>query len=104
MDILNISDYKDEKENLYFRELQKYFGRDAQIGSVVFEKDRDPAELLLRLMGKKYDLIVHCGACMFNRRLMLSRIMRAQEQGVPITNYGLAIAQLQGILDNVSLP
>ena len=53
---------------------------------------------------KKYDLIVHCGACMFNRRLMLSRIVRAQEQGVPITNYGLAIAHLQGILDKVSLP
>ncbi len=53
---------------------------------------------------KKYDLIVHCGACMFNRRLMLSRIVRAQEQGVPITNYGLAIARLQGILDKVSLP
>ena len=53
---------------------------------------------------KDYDLIVHCGACMFNRRLMLSRIVRAQEQGVPITNYGLAIAHLQGILDKVSLP
>lgn len=53
---------------------------------------------------QKYDLIVHCGACMFNRRLMLSRIVRAQEQGVPITNYGLAIAHLQGILDKVSLP
>ena len=53
---------------------------------------------------KKYDLIVHCGACMFNRRLMLSRIRRAQQQGVPITNYGLAIAHLQGILDKVSLP
>ena len=53
---------------------------------------------------QKYDLIVHCGACMFNRRLMLSRIVRAHEQGVPITNYGLAIAQLQGILDKVSLP
>ncbi|MBP5687623.1 MAG: [FeFe] hydrogenase H-cluster maturation GTPase HydF [Muribaculaceae bacterium] len=53
---------------------------------------------------EKYDLIVHCGACMFNRRLMLSRIVRAQEQGVPITNYGLAIAHLQGILDKVSLP
>ena len=53
---------------------------------------------------KQYDLIVHCGACMFNRRLMLSRIMRAQEQGVPITNYGLAIAQLQGILDKVTIP
>jgi len=53
---------------------------------------------------RKYDLIVHCGACMFNRRLMLSRIVRAQEQGVPITNYGLAIAHLQGILDKVSIP
>ncbi len=52
----------------------------------------------------QYDLIIHCGACMFNRRLMLSRIRRAQEQGVPITNYGIAIAQLQGILDKVSLP
>ena len=51
-----------------------------------------------------YDLIIHCGACMFNRRLMLSRIRRAQEQGVPITNYGLAIAHLQGILNKVSLP
>ncbi len=52
----------------------------------------------------RYDLIIHCGACMFNRRLMLSRIVRAQEQGVPITNYGLAIAQLQGILDKVAIP
>ena len=53
---------------------------------------------------KQYDLIVHCGACMFNRRLMLSRIVRAREQGVPITNYGLAIAHMQGILDKVALP
>ena len=52
----------------------------------------------------RYDLIIHCGACMFNRRLMLSRIRRAREQGVPITNYGLAIAHLQGILDKVALP
>lgn len=53
---------------------------------------------------KQYDLIVHCGACMFNRRLMLSRIVRAREQGVPITNYGLAIAHMQGILNKVALP
>ncbi len=51
-----------------------------------------------------YDLIVHCGACMFNRRLMRSRIERALAQGVPITNYGLAIAHLHGILDSVALP
>ena len=53
---------------------------------------------------QQYDLIIHCGACMFNRRLMLSRIRRAQEQGVAITNYGIAIAHLQGILDKVSIP
>jgi [FeFe] hydrogenase H-cluster maturation GTPase HydF len=51
-----------------------------------------------------YDLIIHCGACMFNRRMMLSRIAKARQQGVPITNYGLAIAHLQGILDKVTLP
>ncbi|MBR6283501.1 MAG: [Muribaculaceae bacterium] len=50
-----------------------------------------------------YDLIIHCGACMFNRRLMQSRITRAQQQGVPITNYGLAIAHLNGILPQVEL-
>lgn len=52
----------------------------------------------------QYDLIIHCGACMFNRRLMLARIRRAQAQHVPITNYGLAIAHLQHILDKVALP
>ncbi|MBR1804546.1 MAG: [Muribaculaceae bacterium] len=44
-----------------------------------------------------YDLIIHCGACMFNRRMMLSRIARAVEQRVPITNYGLALAHLHGV-------
>lgn len=51
-----------------------------------------------------YDLIIHCGACMFNRRQMLSRIARAREQSVAMTNYGLAIAHLKGILPRVSLP
>ena len=53
---------------------------------------------------RPYDLIIHCGACMFNRRMMLSRISKARQQGVPITNYGLAIAHLQGILPHVTLP
>jgi len=44
-----------------------------------------------------YDLIIQCGACMFNKRYVLSRIERAQNQGVPITNYGIAIAHLKGI-------
>lgn len=49
-----------------------------------------------------YDLVIHCGACMFNRRHVLNRIARARAQGVPITNYGIAIAALLGILDRVS--
>ena len=49
-----------------------------------------------------YQLVIHCGACMFNRKYVLSRIEQAQKQGVPITNYGVAIAKLSGILDKVS--
>jgi [FeFe] hydrogenase H-cluster maturation GTPase HydF len=45
----------------------------------------------------KYDLIIHCGACMLNRKYVLSRIEQAKQQKVPITNYGIAIAHLQGI-------
>lgn len=51
-----------------------------------------------------YDLVIHCGGCMFNRRHMLARIERAAAQEVPITNYGVAIAALQGILDRIVYP
>ncbi len=44
-----------------------------------------------------YDLVIHCGACTFNRRLMLSRLMACRHQGVPVTNYGLVIAWSLGI-------
>lgn len=50
---------------------------------------------------RDYDLVIHCGACMFNRRHVLSRIAQAQSQGVAITNYGVAIAALQGILGKI---
>ena len=53
---------------------------------------------------KQYDLIIHCGACMFNRRLVLSRLAAAKEAGVPITNYGVFLAKMAGILDQVTLP
>ena len=53
---------------------------------------------------KGYDLVIHCGACMFNRRFMLSRVEQCRAQGVPMTNYGITIAQIKGILDKVSLP
>ena len=49
-----------------------------------------------------YDLVIHCGGCMFNRAYVLSRLAQAQRQGVPITNYGVAIAYLTGILNQVS--
>lgn len=51
-----------------------------------------------------YDLVIHCGGCMFNRRMLISRQDLATSQQVPMTNYGLAIAYLTGILDKVSLP
>lgn len=41
---------------------------------------------------KKYDLIIHCGACMFNKKYVLSRVEQAKQEGVPMTNYGIAIA------------
>lgn len=46
----------------------------------------------------RYALAVHCGGCMLNRREMQSRIERAKQQGLPFTNYGIAIAQIHGIL------
>lgn len=49
-----------------------------------------------------YDLIIHCGACMFNRRYVLSKVAQAQAQGVPITNYGVTIAKATGILDQIA--
>ena len=50
----------------------------------------------------EYSLILHCGGCMFTRKQLMSRIIEAREAGVPITNYGVAIAQLNGILDRVT--
>jgi [FeFe] hydrogenase H-cluster maturation GTPase HydF len=48
-----------------------------------------------------YDLVIHCGACMFPRRYVLSRLEQAQAQRVPMCNYGVVLAALNGILDKV---
>ena len=48
-----------------------------------------------------YQLIIHCGACMFNRKYVLNRIAGARMQGIPMTNYGVAIAYLTGILNKI---
>lgn len=78
------------------RLLRKKVGEGLRVDMVAgndFPKDLSP-----------YDLVIHCGACMFNRRHVLSRISQARMQGVPITNYGIAIAYLNGILDRVVYP
>ena len=47
----------------------------------------------------EYKLIIHCGGCMLNEAEMKSRIKRAKEQNIPIVNYGMAIAFMNGILE-----
>ncbi|MBE6458380.1 MAG: [FeFe] hydrogenase H-cluster maturation GTPase HydF [Alphaproteobacteria bacterium] len=52
----------------------------------------------------QYKLVVQCGGCMHNRRAMLSRINRCEQAGVPITNYGVCISELKGVLERVLMP
>lgn len=52
---------------------------------------------------RDYDLIIQCGGCMFNRRYVMSRIERAKAQKIPMTNYGVTIAHLTGILDKITM-
>lgn len=75
------------------RLLRKHFGEELQI-DIVSGNDF-PADLT------PYNLIIHCGACMFTRRHVMSRLRSARAQGVPVTNYGIAIAALTGILKKV---
>ncbi|MHC4552598.1 MAG: [FeFe] hydrogenase H-cluster maturation GTPase HydF [Planctomycetota bacterium] len=51
-----------------------------------------------------YKLVIHCGACMWNRRTMLNRLLKCRQQGVPITNYGLVIAYSLGIFERALQP
>ncbi|WP_033171475.1 [FeFe] hydrogenase H-cluster maturation GTPase HydF [Selenomonas sp. ND2010] len=53
---------------------------------------------------KGYDFVIHCGACMFNRKYVLSRVAECRRQGIPMSNYGVIIAEVLGILDQVELP
>ncbi len=53
---------------------------------------------------RQFKLIIQCGGCVVNRRLILSRIEQARTQGVPITNYGICIAYLNGILERAIAP
>lgn len=53
---------------------------------------------------EKYALAIHCGGCMLNRTAMLRRIRECRRRGVPITNYGVAISKVQGLLERVITP
>lgn len=52
----------------------------------------------------EFDVIIQCGGCMFNRQYIMTRIDKAKEQNVPMTNYGVTIAHLTGILDKIVTP
>lgn len=51
---------------------------------------------------EKYDLIIQCGSCMFNKTHVMNRVNLAKEKNIPMTNYGITIAYLKGILDKIS--
>ena len=74
--------------------LKSYVGGELKIDTVA---GKDYPEDL-----EKYKLIIHCGGCMINTREVLTRIERAKEKNIPITNYGLAIAHIHGYLERVT--
>ena len=78
--------------------LRKRFGKGIEVVNVC-GNDFPSAEEL-----KGFDQVIHCGACMFNRKHVMSRIAAAEAAGVPITNYGVVLAKLTGILDKIELP
>ena len=73
--------------------LRKKFGAGLQIDHV--SGTDFPGDL------NKYDLVIHCGACMFNRKYVLNRVAQARNQHIPMSNYGVTIAYLTGILDKI---
>lgn len=78
------------------RLLKKYTGKDLDfVWTSGTEYDEDL---------KKYKMIIHCGGCMLNEREMKYRLKCAEDEGVPITNYGTAIAYMNGILERSLAP
>jgi len=78
------------------RWLRQYVGGELEFTTV---QGRDfPDDL------SEHKLVVHCGACMFNRREMLTRMLRCRKAGVPICNYGMTIAYTLGIFDRALEP
>ncbi len=73
------------------RLLNKYTGYTLQYD---FYTGRDFPENL-----KDYQLVIHCGACMINKKAVTSRLLECKKAGLPITNYGILLAKVNGILD-----
>ena len=78
------------------RWLQQYVGGKLQFSTT--QGHDFPADL------SSYGLVVHCGACMWNRREVLTRMLRCRQAGVPICNYGMTIAYTLGIFDRALEP
>ncbi len=78
------------------RWLRQYLG--AELDIEVFA-GRDYPESM-----QDFKLVIHCGSCMLNRRETLSRIQFAKQAGVPVTNYGMCISYVQGVLNRVLAP
>lgn len=78
------------------RWMAQYTGRD--LNFEVYAGHDFPDDL------ERFALVVHCGACMLNRTEMLRRIAECERRGVPVTNYGVTISKLQGVLGRVLRP
>ncbi|MCL2390877.1 MAG: [FeFe] hydrogenase H-cluster maturation GTPase HydF, partial [Endomicrobia bacterium] len=75
--------------------IKEYAGQNVEIVRVCGQDFPDKLEL------KKYKIIIHCGACTLNRKGMLARLNKAVEARVPVTNYGIAISVMQGVIEKV---
>ncbi|WP_207265084.1 [FeFe] hydrogenase H-cluster maturation GTPase HydF [Desulfovibrio sp. Huiquan2017] len=78
------------------RWMSQYTGRDLRFE--VYSGHDFPEDL------EKFSLVVHCGACMLNRTEMLRRMAECARRNVPMTNYGVAISKVQGVLDRIIAP
>jgi len=78
------------------RWISQYTGRD--LNFEMYSGHDFPADL------ERFALVVHCGSCMLGRMEMMRRIKECVRRGVPITNYGVAISKVQGVLERVLRP
>ncbi|MFU2209109.1 [FeFe] hydrogenase H-cluster maturation GTPase HydF [Solidesulfovibrio sp. C21] len=78
------------------RWISQYTGRDLEFE--MYSGHDFPDDL------ERFALVVHCGSCMLGRMEMLRRIKECQRRGVPVTNYGVAISKVQGVLERVLRP